>query len=162
MSLARYVTTRLIDDLDGSEAAETVCFSLDGRSYEVDLSERNLADLRTALEPFVTAARQVSGGSAGRRIAGRAAAGTARAEVSSGTSGEKAAVRGRSRTPVGGAAGDTSPGVRGPVAYFAGTASADPVPERQVAAPAEGSPPLPERKRAPLVADPFNPDLRIV
>ncbi|HZO69743.1 MAG TPA: histone-like nucleoid-structuring protein Lsr2 [Kribbellaceae bacterium] len=31
----------LEDDLDGGEAAETVRFMLDGRSYEVDLNSKN-------------------------------------------------------------------------------------------------------------------------
>ncbi len=37
-SLARTTTVQLIDDLDGSMAAETVRFAVDGRCYEIDLS----------------------------------------------------------------------------------------------------------------------------
>ena len=50
----------LIDDLDGSPAAETVSFSVDGVSYEIDLSDRNAAALRDALAPFAAAARKQS------------------------------------------------------------------------------------------------------
>ena len=63
--MAQKVDVRFIDDLDGSEAAGTVSFGLDGRSYEIDLSEDNAARLRDALASYVAAARR-SGGS-GRR-----------------------------------------------------------------------------------------------
>lgn len=53
----------LVDDLDGSKAAETVVFSLDGASYEIDLSKRNAATLRKALTEFVENGRRVKQGS---------------------------------------------------------------------------------------------------
>jgi hypothetical protein len=56
--MARTVITTLVDDLDGSEAAETVAFSLDGRHYEIDLSTDNAARLRGSLAVFVQAARK--------------------------------------------------------------------------------------------------------
>lgn len=65
--MAQRVHIVLEDDLDGSEAAETVSFSLDGVSYEMDLSEENAAKLRDALAPWVGHARRV----AGRRTTGR-------------------------------------------------------------------------------------------
>lgn len=55
--MARHVTTRLVDDIDGSQAVTTVSFSLDGDSYEIDLSESHLSALQQALAPFVSAAR---------------------------------------------------------------------------------------------------------
>jgi hypothetical protein len=48
------------DDLDGSEGASTVKFGLDGKSYEIDLSEPHEKELRKALEKYVGAATQVS------------------------------------------------------------------------------------------------------
>ncbi|MEY9933455.1 hypothetical protein ABH926_008110 [Catenulispora sp. GP43] len=48
------------DDLDGSEGASTVKFGLDGKSYEIDLSEAHEKELRKALEKYVGAATQVS------------------------------------------------------------------------------------------------------
>jgi len=60
--LARYVMTRLVDDIDGSQAVTTVSFSLDGHNYEIDLSESHLSALQQALAPFVTAARAVPNG----------------------------------------------------------------------------------------------------
>lgn len=48
-----------MDDLDGSEAAETITFALDGRTYELDLSEANAAKLRDVFAPYVAVARRV-------------------------------------------------------------------------------------------------------
>jgi hypothetical protein len=56
--VAQHVETRLVDDLDGSEAEETVTFSLAGRQYEIDLSGKNAARLRESLASFVAAARR--------------------------------------------------------------------------------------------------------
>lgn len=64
MAVAREVIERLIDDLDGTEAAETVTFGLDGTSYEIDLSAKNAAAFRKALNRYVKAARR--GSSPGR------------------------------------------------------------------------------------------------
>ena len=49
----------LIDDLDGSEADETVTYSLDGQEYEIDLSEENAAKFRETLEPYIDKSRPV-------------------------------------------------------------------------------------------------------
>ena len=66
--MAQQVNVKFVDDLDGSDAAGTVSFAIDGRAYEIDLSEDNAARLRDSLASFVAAARK-SGGSAatGRR-----------------------------------------------------------------------------------------------
>jgi hypothetical protein len=66
--MAQQTTVRYIDDLDGSEASGTVESGPDGRSYSIDLSEKNAAKLRAALAPFVDAARRPGGrGGAGER-----------------------------------------------------------------------------------------------
>lgn len=52
----------LSDDLDGSEATETIRFSLDNSEYEIDLNEGHANELRGALERFTNAGRKVSGG----------------------------------------------------------------------------------------------------
>ena len=44
--MAQKVMVTLVDDLDGSEAGETVEFGLDGAFYEIDLSEGNAERLR--------------------------------------------------------------------------------------------------------------------
>ena len=65
------VTTQFVDDLVGEVIAEgaggTVRFSLDGQSYELDLSADNAARLREALAPFVAAARRVGSRSTAAR-----------------------------------------------------------------------------------------------
>jgi len=61
--MAQQVNVKFVDDLDGSDAAATVSFGLDGKVYEIDLSDDNAAKLRDSLAVFVGAARR-SGGSA--------------------------------------------------------------------------------------------------
>ncbi|EID10184.1 Lsr2-like protein [Mycolicibacterium phlei RIVM601174] len=51
--------TVLIDDLDGTEGAETRSFSWNGVDYEVDLNDKNTAKLEKALSPFIAVAREV-------------------------------------------------------------------------------------------------------
>ena len=57
--------TQLVDDLDGTVlengAGSTVRFSLEGRQYEIDLSDENAQKLRSALAPFISAGRSASG-----------------------------------------------------------------------------------------------------
>ena len=60
--MAQQVNVKFVDDLDGSDAAATVSFGLDGRIYEIDLSDDNAARLRDSLASFIAAARK-SGGS---------------------------------------------------------------------------------------------------
>ena len=59
--MAKQTMVILVDDLDGSEAAEQVEFGVDGRSYEIDLSAANSAKLRDVLAPFISAARRPGG-----------------------------------------------------------------------------------------------------
>ena len=65
--MAQKVTVLLVDDIDGGSADETVSFSLDGVSYEIDLSTKNAASFRDSLAQYVGTGRRVgSRGSAGR------------------------------------------------------------------------------------------------
>jgi hypothetical protein len=59
----------LIDDVDGSEAAETVQFSIRDTSYEIDLSEANAAKLQDALAVYISHGRKVGGST--RRSGGK-------------------------------------------------------------------------------------------
>jgi hypothetical protein len=56
--MAQKTIIRLTDDLDGSEAVETITFALDGVSYEIDLNQKNASKLRKALGPFAEAGRK--------------------------------------------------------------------------------------------------------
>jgi len=68
--MAQKVQVILVDDIDGGDASETVLFALDGVSYEIDLSEKNAADLRDALSSYVGHGRRVGGRSSSRRQSG--------------------------------------------------------------------------------------------
>ena len=56
--MAQQVNVKFVDDLDGSDAAGTVSFGLDGRAYEIDLSDDNAARLRDSLASFIAAAHK--------------------------------------------------------------------------------------------------------
>ncbi|CAB4846672.1 unannotated protein [freshwater metagenome] len=57
--MAQKVQVVLIDDLDGGPADETVTFSLDGVSYEIDLSRDSAARLRDVFAPYVGHGRRL-------------------------------------------------------------------------------------------------------
>ncbi|MDT7620585.1 MAG: hypothetical protein QOF99_1486 [Pseudonocardiales bacterium] len=60
--MAQLHEVRLVDDLDGRPADETVSFHCDGSSYEIDLSSEHARQLREALTPFIAAARPTAPG----------------------------------------------------------------------------------------------------
>lgn len=80
--------TLIIDDLSGDTGARTRQFSLDGATYEIDLTDASYAELKAALKPFIRVAR-ATGPVAG---SGRGASSTSRpkARRSRTTSGAKA------------------------------------------------------------------------
>ena len=59
--MAQQTTVKFIDDLDGTDASGTFDFSLEGRTYQIDLSDENAAKLRDALAPYIGAARKAGG-----------------------------------------------------------------------------------------------------
>ncbi|EID52404.1 histone-like nucleoid-structuring protein Lsr2 [Saccharomonospora xinjiangensis] len=59
--MAQQILVSLVDDLDGSEADETVQFALDGVTYEIDLSAENAEELRDALAHYIEHARRAGG-----------------------------------------------------------------------------------------------------
>jgi len=72
--VAKETITRLIDDIDGGVAHETVTFALDGHLYKIDLSSKNAKRLRAELSTYVAHGSRVAnrvplnaGRSAGRR-----------------------------------------------------------------------------------------------
>src|SRR5665647_807017 len=50
----------LLDDIDGTEDAETVTFTVNERSYEMELAPANLAKLEEALALFIEKARDTT------------------------------------------------------------------------------------------------------
>ncbi|HWJ81982.1 MAG TPA: Lsr2 family protein [Nocardioides sp.] len=73
--MAQKVNIVLVDDIDGSDATQTVAFGLDGTSYEIDLNDAHASALRDALAEYIGHARKVGG--ARRRTSGRTSAATA-------------------------------------------------------------------------------------
>ncbi len=68
--MAQKVQIVLEDDIDGGTADETITFSLDGVSYEIDLSTDNAAAMRNAFAPYVGSGRKVGGRARGARRGG--------------------------------------------------------------------------------------------
>jgi hypothetical protein len=68
--MAKTVSVVVTDDLDGSPDAETVVFSFNGQSYEIDLGQKNLTRFQKSLQPFMDAGRRTA-----QRKAARAARG---------------------------------------------------------------------------------------
>lgn len=64
-AMAKTVFVKLTDDLDGTDADETVSFALDGKTYQIDLSKGNADKLRKVLDPYIEKATR-SGRSAAR------------------------------------------------------------------------------------------------
>lgn len=57
--MARQIITKLVDDLTGEQADETVSFALDGSSYNIDLSGKNALEFRKALAPYIEAGQRI-------------------------------------------------------------------------------------------------------
>ena len=63
--MAKQTTVTITDDLDGSGNAKEVSFSLNGRSWVIDLNAKNRAALEKALKPYISKATEQRG--SGRR-----------------------------------------------------------------------------------------------
>lgn len=59
--MAKRMHVVLEDDLDGSEATQSLSFTMDGVEYEIDVNDEHAAQLREAFAPWVGAARRVGG-----------------------------------------------------------------------------------------------------
>lgn len=82
--MAKRVQVIHTDDIDGSEAAESISFALDGITYSIDLSEANAKKLRDAFAPFIAAGERERSGSATRRSGSggrRKSSGTAATDI---------------------------------------------------------------------------------
>ncbi len=65
--MAQKVQVLLVDDINGAEAAESVSFSLEGVSYEIDLTAANAKKLRDDFATWVGHARRSAGRKSTRR-----------------------------------------------------------------------------------------------
>lgn len=53
--------TVIVDDFDGSAADETIVYSIDGRTFEIDLTEANAEEFRGMLAQWTDVSREVKG-----------------------------------------------------------------------------------------------------
>ena len=58
--MARQISEVLIDDIDGGNAAVSVQFAYEGKTYEIDLNKRNAKKFDETIKPWITAARRVT------------------------------------------------------------------------------------------------------
>jgi hypothetical protein len=123
--LTKKIHVRLIDDLDASEASETLIFEVDGRTYEIDLSSGNARNFRAEIAPFIQHARRVVTRPRSRARAGassvrprRRARAASPGRVTPG--GDQAADAADYRVGVTGYAGDAAPGAELDGAMFGG------------------------------------------
>ena len=71
--MAQKVQVLLTDDLDGSDAEQTVKFGWLGAQYEIDLNEKNYTAFEKAIGKYVAVARKTGGGARARGTGKRAA-----------------------------------------------------------------------------------------
>lgn len=79
--MAQKVNIILVDDIDESEADETVTFGLDGVTYEIDLNADHASELRESLAPFIGHGRKVGGRRSAARRTPAASSGPSAREV---------------------------------------------------------------------------------
>jgi hypothetical protein len=68
--MAKQTVVHMTDDIDGSEATQTVEFSYRGKSYSIDLNDANASDFDDALAPYISAAEK-AGNTQSSRSSGR-------------------------------------------------------------------------------------------
>lgn len=96
--MATKTITTLVDDVDGTEAAETLSFALDGTTYEIDLSNKNADALRATVATWASKAREI-GKQRGARRNIKAVGDTRNALIRAWAAGEDIQVPARGRIP---------------------------------------------------------------
>jgi hypothetical protein len=116
--MTKKIHVHLIDDLDASEASETLRFEVDGRPYEIDLSSHNAQKFRAEIAPYIRHARRVV---TNVRRRGRAGSGPGRPRAGTQAAPRNGAAAGADRAAAPAAAGlsvpsygDSSPPGPGP------------------------------------------------
>lgn len=64
--MAKQTHEVFIDDIDGTEGAQTVHFGFDGQDYEIEINQAHLDQLTEALAPFIEHGRKVRRAGTGR------------------------------------------------------------------------------------------------
>ena len=69
--MAKRTVTVMTDDIDGSEASQSIDFSYRGKAYTIDLNEQHAEELDEVMAPYISAAADTSrGGSRSSRSGG--------------------------------------------------------------------------------------------
>lgn len=71
--MAQKTQVVLTDDMDGSEATQTLSFAFQGVSYEIDLNDDHASALEESFSDWIAAARKVSAARGGKTRRGSAA-----------------------------------------------------------------------------------------
>jgi hypothetical protein len=79
--MAKKVEVQLVDDLDGSEAVESITFGLDGKTYEIDLNRDHATALRENLAEYIASGRRLGGDVRRRQVASAPRVGRHREEL---------------------------------------------------------------------------------
>jgi hypothetical protein len=96
--MAQRMEVQFIDDIDGGPADTTISFTVDGTSYEIDLSAAHAEEFRAAIRPFIAAARKV-GATTRRAAKGVRSAGPSPSAVREWAKAEGIKVSDRGRVP---------------------------------------------------------------
>ena len=64
--MAKQTVITMTDDIDGSDATQTVEFSYRGKSYSIDLNDSNASEFDDALAPYISAAEPTGGARSSR------------------------------------------------------------------------------------------------
>jgi hypothetical protein len=94
--MAQNLIVQLTDDIEGGDATETVEFSIDGRTYQIDLNKKNASAMRKVFQLYVEKGRVVRQPVGRGRRAGSASNPTLFSQLNSD---EKERFRGWSRLP---------------------------------------------------------------
>jgi hypothetical protein len=75
--MAQRSVVELLDDLDGTEATQTISFALNGAQYEIDLNDEHADEMYALFNDYIAHARRLSARRSGRRGAAASTGGTA-------------------------------------------------------------------------------------
>jgi len=84
--MAQKTQVTLVDDLDGSDATQTVTFAFQGTSYEIDLNDEHASSIEESFAEWISNARKTAGGrstpgSSSRNTSGRASSSAKRGDL---------------------------------------------------------------------------------
>lgn len=71
--MAKRTVTVMTDDIDGSEATQSVDFSYRGKSYTIDLNDKHAEEFDEVMAPYISAAADTARGGARSSRSGSAA-----------------------------------------------------------------------------------------